>query len=147
MDLFLEKCAGVQPSEWNKLTELDNEGLGVPPDYHQRMWQQQQSTASQQHAAEGSPTRQRFSIGARVFVLRSSGGESAAFVREYDALREIYKVEVSGGGDKWKLATDHFLSAQPTFYRAQEGVARAHTSPCRPVGANTRAHDVRYSHE
>lgn len=77
--------------------------------------------SSQTHD-EGRPV-QLFEIGTAVYIPRSNGGESVAYVVEYQSPREdwkasgakgVYKVELEErNSGRFKLATEDFLSAEP----------------------------------
>ena len=66
---------------------------------------------------------QLFKIGTAVYIPRSNGGESVAYVVEYQSPREdwkasgakgVYKVELEErNSGRFKLATEDFLSAEP----------------------------------
>ncbi|KOO23641.1 hypothetical protein Ctob_006748, partial [Chrysochromulina tobinii] len=62
----------------------------------QRKVEQEQQSGLQQ---DGQPLDQpRYSIGSNVYVKRSNGEESIAFVKEYDAAKNIYTVELDQAG-------------------------------------------------
>ena len=57
---------------------------------------------------------QVFELGARVYIPRSHGGESVAYVLEYDTTRGLYTVELDArNSGNCKLATADFLSLEP----------------------------------
>ena len=61
--------------------------------------------------AEAEPT---YAIGSRVYVKRSSGEEAIAFVKEYDAGRKIYMLELeSVGSGKIKPCLENVIRAAP----------------------------------
>jgi hypothetical protein len=58
-------------------------------------------------AAPTGTTSQRFATGSSVFVKRSSGDESIAYVKKYDATTQVYTVELDKiGSGKQKEATE-----------------------------------------
>ena len=56
----------------------------------------------------------QFELGAAVYIPRSHGGESIAFIAAYDAEKAVYKVELDArNSGHYKLATADFLSSVP----------------------------------
>jgi hypothetical protein len=66
-------------------------------------------------AAPTGTTSQRFATGSRVFVKRSSGDESIAYVKKYVATTQVYTVELDKlGSGKQKEATESYLREADT---------------------------------
>eukprot|EP00900_Chrysochromulina_parva_P002448 jgi/Chrpa1/12203/Chrysochromulina_OHIO_Genome00014817-RA len=49
-------------------------------------------------AAEAPAEGSAFAVGARVYVKRSSGEENLAFIKEFDAEKKVYKLELDSAG-------------------------------------------------
>jgi hypothetical protein len=64
-------------------------------------------------APNGIPALEpRYAIGSSVYVKRSNGGETVAFVLEYDAEKALYTVELERfGSGKGKTCSDKDLRA------------------------------------
>jgi hypothetical protein len=104
------------------LERAKEEAIARARDHQQQQQEQNNDGAAATGAVDvtdssvaAAPTPLRiFEPGTQVFIPRSRGGESKAFVLEYDAERAIYTVELDErNSGNYKLATADFLSTEP----------------------------------
>jgi 3D (Asp-Asp-Asp) domain-containing protein len=82
-----------------------------------------------------------FPIGSRLYVKRSNGEETIAFVKEYDASKNVYTLELdSAGSGKTKQCRENAMRAAPAEdAAAQEAAAAAAAGAAAAAAAEAAA--------